>query len=57
MPGLSKTIAYLHATLEPLHARVLVELPNGEIGLIRGITSKNGEIIIQATMDAREELK
>jgi hypothetical protein len=50
-------ISLLHATLEPADARVLIQLPSGKMGLIRGVTSRNGEIIILTTLDAREEIK
>lgn len=53
---LATFIAYLRATLEPSEARVLVELPGGQMALVRGVTSKNGEVIIETTLDAREEL-
>lgn len=46
------------ATLEGADARVLVQLPDGrQHALIRGVTSRNGEIIIETTQDAREEWK
>jgi len=45
----------LHATLESATARVLVELPNGQYALVRGVTSRNGEVILETTLDAREE--
>lgn len=55
--NLRKFVSLLHATLEPRYARVLIELPNGDVGLVRGVTSRNGEVIILTTMDAREEMK
>lgn len=50
-------IGLIYATLEPPDARVLVQLPSGETGLVRGVTSRNGEIVILTTLDAREEIK
>lgn len=50
-----KLFALVNATLEPPTARVLVQLPTGEHAVVRGVTSRNGEIIIQASLDARHE--
>lgn len=52
-----KFVALVFATLEPHTSHVVVEMSNGEIGLVKGVTSKNGEVVIQVTMDAREEMK
>ena len=52
----NKFVSLIFATLEPYTARVVIQLPNGDYALVRGVTSANGEVIIQTTTDAREEI-
>lgn len=49
-------VSLIFATLEHYTAQVYVKLPTGELALVRGVTSVNGDIIIETTLDVREEL-